>query len=136
MLDPCIVAGGDAVDVHLTGEHKQPVKLEERIDELELQLAEVTGKKVMSAEDFSNITLTPKEKEIFLILYSQSGDLFTLKTLSKALGFTEQMVRRHITNITDKGIPIVRKYFDNTVYLVLDPDFRNLQAKENIVQLN
>ncbi len=109
------------------------LKLEERIDELNIKLAEITGKKILSAKDFSGIMLSPKEKEIFLFLYESKGDLVDYDKIAKHLGLTQEHVRKQVSYLTAKGIPIIKKYFDDKVYLVLDPDFRNLQAKENIL---
>ena len=57
------------------------------------------------------------------------------REISKSLGITEQSVRKYISRMINKGIPIIKKYFDNNVYLVLDSDFRNLQAKEDILNI-
>lgn len=110
-------------------------KLNENIDELNLRLSELKGESVDISE-IKNIQLKPKEVEIFKLLYENMGDLFDYKKIAKTLGFTETIVKRKITSMISKGIPIVKKYFDNSVFLVLDPDFRNLQAKSNILKLN
>ena len=108
-------------------------KLKERLDEVELQLSDFTGKKVMQAADFKDIVLNAREKEIFLMLYSRTGDLIDYREISKCLGYTESMAQKLVSSMIGKGIPVIKKYFDNNVYLVLDADFRNLQAKENII---
>ena len=110
-------------------------KLNERLDEVEHKISELSGKKIMTAEDFKGIILTPKEQEIFLILYSRTGDLIDYREISKTLGITEQSAQKNISKMISKGIPIIKKYFDNKVYLVLDNDFRNLQAKLNILNI-
>jgi len=110
-------------------------KLNERLDEVEHKINELSGKKVMTVEDFKGIVLKPKEQEIFSILYQRTGDLIDYREISKTLGITEQSVQKHISRIVNKGIPIIKKYFDNNVYLVLDSDFRNLQAKYNIIKI-
>ena len=108
-------------------------KLKERLEEVELRLSELSGRKVMKAEDFKDIVLNPKEKEIFLMLYSRTGDLIDYREISKTLGYTEAMARKIVSSMIGKGIPIIKKYFDNNVFLILDADFRNLQAKENLI---
>jgi len=110
-------------------------KLNERLDEVEHKISELSGKKIVTAEDFKGIILKPKEQEIFLILYSRTGDLIDYREISKTLGITEQSVQKHISRMVNKGIPIIKKYFDNNIYLVLDSDFRNLQAKLNILNI-
>jgi len=111
------------------------MKLTERLDDIELKLAEITGEKKYTEDDFKNIILTRKEEEIFKVLYENTGDLLNYKKIARSLGLTQELVRKHITSIINKGIPIIKKYFDNNIYLVLDSDFRNLQAKKNIVKI-
>ncbi len=110
-------------------------KLNERLDDVEMKVSELSGKKISIAEDYKNIVLNPKEEEIFFILYSRTGDLIDSKEISRTLGITEESARKYIASMIGKGIPVVRKYFDEKTFFVLDPDFRNLQAKENIVKL-
>ena len=110
-------------------------KMTERLEEVELKIASLTGKGTYRKEDFENIMLNPKEKEIFLLLYSRSGDLIDYREIGKTLGLTEALSRKHISSLINKGIPVVKKYFENNVFLVLDNDFRTLQAKEKVVKL-
>ncbi len=110
-------------------------KLAERLDDIEARLSELSGKKEVNETNFKDIILTPKEQEIFFILYSRTGDLLDYKEISRALGLTEQLVRKYIGSMINKGIPIIKKYFEEKVYIVLDSDFRNLQAKKNIIKL-
>ena len=110
-------------------------KLSERLDEMELKFSKLTGEKVLSSEDFKDIVLNPKEIEIFVFLYERKGDLVDYNKIARHLGLTEELVRKQVSSLVVKGIPVVKKYFDSKVYLVLDPDFRNLQAKENVLKL-
>jgi len=110
-------------------------KLNERLDEVELKLSELSGKKIASAEDFQNIVLTPKEREVFLLLYKRNGDLLDYKQIARSLGLTEESIRKHVSTMINKGIPVIKKYFDNKVYLILDSDFSNLQAKKNVLDI-
>jgi len=114
---------------------KMIVKLNERIDNLNLKISELKGE-TKDISELRNIQLNPKEVEIFKLLYENMGDLFDYKKISRSLGFTQTTVKRKINSMIDKGIPIVKKYFDNNTFLVLDADFRNLQAKNNVLKLN
>jgi len=68
------------------------------------------------------------------LLYSRNGNLLDYREISKSIGITEEMARKYVSGIIGKGIPIIKKYFENKTFLVLDSDFRNLQAKENIIK--
>ena len=107
-------------------------KMSERMDELELQMREITGNEIMPQP--KNISLTPKEKEIFLQLYSRTGDLLDYREIARSLGYTVEMTRRLIGSIIQKGVPIAKKSYDGNIYLVLDSEFRTLHAKTSIVQ--
>lgn len=111
-------------------------KLSERLDDMELKIAKLSNEKIISSENFRDINLTSKEKEIFLMLYEIKGDLIDYKKLARSLGLTEESVRKYVSSLINKGIPIIKKYFDSKVYLILDSDFRNLQAKENLIKIN
>lgn len=110
-------------------------KLSERLDDAELKIAELSGKKAVDADSLKNIVLTAKEEEIFLLLYSRTGDLMDYREISKITGLTEELAIKNVASMTAKGIPVVKKYFEDKMLLILDPDFRNLQAKENIIKL-
>ncbi|MBN1503367.1 hypothetical protein JW930_07545 [Candidatus Woesearchaeota archaeon] len=110
-------------------------KLSERLDEIEMALAQLLGKQTLNKDLFKNISLTLREQEIFVVLYSRNGDLIDYKEIAKVLGLTEEMVVNHVNNLTLKGIPVIKRYMDNKVYLILDADFRNLQAKENVIKI-
>lgn len=111
-------------------------KLTERLEEAELKIAEMSGEKKYRKEDFRNIILNPKEKEVFLLLYSRSGDLIDYREIGKSLGLTEELAQKYVSSIISKGIPVEKKHFENKIYLVLDNEFRTIQAKENIINVN
>ena len=110
-------------------------KLNENMDDLNLKLSEIKGES-LNINEIKNIQLKPKEVEIFKLLYENMGDLFDYKKIARTLGFTETTEKRKITLMTNKGIPIEKKYYDHSIFLVLDADFRNLQAKNNVLKLN
>ena len=108
-------------------------KLNERIEDLELQL-DAAHKK----SEFRVRTLTRKEQEVFLVLYTLEQDQkpVTYSRIGQFLGINEYMVQDHITLLIAKGIPIHKNFSDKIVYLRLDPYFRELQAKKNIANVN
>ena len=114
---------------------KMIVKLNEKIDNLNMKISELKGES-QNFNEIKNIQLNPKEVEIFKLLYENMGDLFDYKKISRTLGYTETTVKRKISSMINKGIPIVKKYFENNTFLVLDADFSNLQAKKNVLKLN
>src|SRR3989344_2596489 len=49
------------------------------------------------------------------------------------LGMAEQLAGNYVTLLIEKGIPILKKYIRSTPHLRLDPEFKTLQAKENVL---
>lgn len=105
-------------------------KLAERVDELCMHISPQ-----QSAREYSVGTLTIREKEVFFALYSANEPL-GYKDLARRTGLSEELVLCYVTNLVNKGVPIVRQYIDSVVRLHLDAQFRERQAKENIVGLN
>lgn len=112
-------------------------KLNERIDLLTNLIKEQRGEKIPQKE-FSIQPLTSKEKEIFHALYilTENRRYTTYKAVSRRARFSESLVASYITNLIEKGIPVMKKYANRAAYITLDPCFREVQAKENIVGVN
>lgn len=112
-------------------------KLSEKIDELNnlirLQRGENTEKKTFSLKP-----LTKKEKEVFYALYilTEQRKYTTYKEISRRACYSNDLIAAYITSLIEKGVPVIKKYSNRIVYLTLDQEFRQLQAKENIVGVN
>jgi len=110
-------------------------KLNERIDEIHLILSKLTGKKTYKNSRIDSIDpLTTKEKNVFLNLYTEQAPI-TYLDLAKKLKMPITLVREYITNLLEKGIPIQKVYKNQRPYIFLDPKFKNLQAKQNILKI-
>ena len=102
-------------------------KVNERIDEIQMFLNP-------DIEDKSNISLTNREQEVFMVLYSEES--VVLKDIARKLGFTEEMVNKYVYNLISKGVPVLRTFVDNSVCFSLDLKFKDIQAKRNILNIN
>ena len=116
-------------------EHKIE-KLAERIEQIELLLHE-SGLKKQRDDLPSSISLTLREQEIFFVLYTlgEQAEL-TYTDIARKLGLTDDIVRSYLTTMVAKGVPIIKRYKSKNVFLVLDNDFRSLQAKKNVIMIN
>jgi len=108
-------------------------KLKERIDEVSMFLGLSRSK-----QHYKISPLTKNEKEVFLVLYTkgEEKDYLTYKEIARSIALSKELVMNYITNLIEKGIPIIKKYADNKVYIKLDPNFKSLQAKENLVKID
>jgi len=110
-------------------------KIAERMAKIELFL-ESQGFERDKKPIFEIKELTPREKDIFLVLYTieEKGPV-TYKEIMHASGLTEELVQAYITRLIEKGIPIIKQYVHNIAYLRLERRFKQLQAKENILKI-
>lgn len=108
-------------------------KLTERVDELTLLLK---GQK--EQKSFSIQPLTNREKEVFHALYvlTESQPYASYEQIARKTCVTRGIVMDTLTSIALKGVPILKKLDGTTVFLKLDSDFRQLQAKQNVIGLN
>jgi len=113
-------------------------KLNERLDQIELFLKQNSGLKIEEKPVFNISPLTKREQELFLVLYTLDNlkDDLTYKDLAKKAGLTEQIAMGYVDNLVRKGVPVTRKIINNRMCLNLNPYFKRLQAKENILHLN
>jgi len=108
-------------------------RIAERLDELTLL---VKGKP--AEREFKLTPLNNREKEVFMVLYTltQTRPYTTYREIARKIALSEALVGSYITNLIEKGIPVLKKYADGTVYLRLEEDFRKAQATKNIVGVN
>ncbi|MBI2550329.1 hypothetical protein HYV83_04080 [Candidatus Woesearchaeota archaeon] len=111
-------------------------RLQEQLEHLQLSLANVLGSPAQASAQ-SSIGLDEKEKEVFLVLYTGSDEKpLTYREIAAALKESEFLVRGYITNMIEKGVPVDKKYINDTAYISLDKSFKDRQAKGNIVHLS
>ena len=110
-------------------------KMSERMEELTMLLRKQQG---IEDKKFKFLPLTKKEKDVFFALYvlSQEKEFVCYKDLSRRMCESESLISSYITNLVEKGIPIMKKYAGKIVLLSIDPEFRKQQTKKNIVGLN
>lgn len=113
-------------------------KMNERLDQVQLILKRLTGIDIKKEHPFQNIDLTKEEKDVFLILYTQEEirGCITYMDISKKLGISEELAKGYITNMIEKGVPIIKRYINRKAYINIDPEFKEIQAKENILNIN
>ena len=109
-------------------------KLAERLDMIELFLQK-HGLKLEEEQEFKPIRLSKREQEIFLILYTleEIKGSVTYLDIAKKVCLTEDIVSSYISNMVQKGVPILKRYIGNQTNLSLNQKFKAIQAKENIL---
>lgn len=103
-------------------------KLQEKVDDIHMMLAELTAKE-------RGFSLTDSEKSVFMVLYSIEQTPLSYSDIAIRTGLTELAVKAHIYSMISKGIPITERQIDGQSFFRLDKKFKELQAKENILKI-
>ncbi len=110
--------------------NEMDIKIEKVVSRLDnLQLNE--DKK----EKFFVAPLNQMEKEIFLVLYTEEIPL-SYPEIAEKSKLPLHLIPEVISALVNKGIPFQRSLVKNQLFLRLDPVFKELQAKENLVNLS
>lgn len=112
-------------------------KLSERADQIQMYL-QLNSNISVAKRSFDVKRLDRKEQEVFLVIYTleeEKGSL-TYEDIAKRLNISEHLAANYVTSIIEKGVPILKRYINSKPYLRLEPEFKTLQAKENILQLS
>jgi len=80
--------------------------------------------------------LSMDEQKVFLLLYTSENTLLSHKQISNKLEVPIIVTVSNINNLISKGIPIVEKKIDGDSYYELDRQFRDIQAKEGVVEIS
>ena len=113
-------------------------KLSERVDTIQMYLESNSGITIAKRNEFAVKKLNRTEQQVFLVIYTleEEKDSVTYADISNRLGISEQLAGNYVTSIIEKGVPILKRYINSKPYLRLDPVFKTLQTKENILQLS
>ncbi|MDO8480606.1 MAG: hypothetical protein Q7S65_02185 [Nanoarchaeota archaeon] len=113
-------------------------KLSERLDQLQLFLEQNIGFKSEKKPKFTPQPLTNNEQDVFLVLYTleDKKGAVSYADIAKRTGLSEDLVGQYITRMIEKNVPVIKRYVNNQPLLRLDPQFKRMQAKENVLGLN
>ena len=123
---------------YICGIESKVERLEDRLDQIQLHLESNFNIAIAKGNSFEVKRLTRMEQDVFLVIYTleeEKGSL-TYDDIAKRLSISEQLAGNYVTSIIEKGVPILKRYINSKPYLRLDPEFKTLQAKENILQLS
>lgn len=113
-------------------------KLSERVDKIQMYLEYGSANFVAKRSSFDVKKLNRREQEVFLVIYTleeEKGSL-TYEYIAEKLNISKELAGSYVTSLIEKGVPIIKRYINSKPYLRLDPEFKTLQAKENILQLS
>jgi hypothetical protein len=70
-----------------------------------------------------------------MVLYTME-DPVTASEVGRRLGLTVEMVERYLSNILERGIPVLKTFVSGKVYHSLDLKFKQLQARRNVLNIS
>lgn len=114
-------------------------KLAERIDELSMFIRQQKMPFEEEKHEYSIVPLTTTEQDVFMGIYTlceSKPQGVTYMDVSRRTGLTDSLVRSYVTNLTEKGVPLLKRYLNHEVYLCIDPHFKEIQAKENLLNIS
>jgi biotin operon repressor len=120
--------------------HEYIRTVENKLDKLQVRLEElflvVTG--VSTEQKIEIQPLTKKEQEVFQALYlvGEGVPFVSYKQLARKLGWSEALISGFITNLVEKGVPVMKKYDAGQAFVQLEQKFRQKQAKDVVIGLN
>lgn len=110
-------------------------KLKLRLDNIELFLNEKANFTQKGQDEIRIQPLSVNEKLVFMALYTSNSPV-SYFDISKQIGLSESLVMGYITNLIEKGVPIVKKYIGAKAQIFLEKEFKELQAKHNLANIN
>ena len=120
-------------------------ELEENVEHLRQQLEAIQLHLSQTSPDFSFKSndkpyeiqpLSVNEKRVLVVILASASDKFqSYADLAKLLNLSESLVRSYITNMIEKGIPILKKYLNGKPLISIDEKFKELQEKCDIAKL-
>lgn len=110
-------------------------ELHQKLDQLAERLGRIELLLEGQVKRFEVHPLTYQEKQVFLVFYTEEKPL-TYADIAAQTGYTEALVQHNISSLIEKGIPVIKSYFNSTPFMKLNPEFKELQAKENLLNLS
>ena len=103
-------------------------KVSQRLDQTQLNLG-------IPKPKMNIAPLNQMERKLFLVLYTGEA-LMTYQEIAEKAELSISIIPECISSLIQKGIPFRRSFFENQLFVGLEPGFKELQAKENIVNLS
>jgi len=135
-----------ALDEHVASINDNSTEIQALFDylrEIELKLDKVThrldqiqlGQDEKQNEKIGILPLNKIETKVFLVLYTEEMAL-SFAEISKKAELPLALVPEYVSSLVNKGVPLQRSFVNNQLFMKLDQRFKEMQAKENVVNLS
>lgn len=129
------------LEEHLSGINENTAEIQALFDylqEMDSKIERITARLdtiQLSQEKPAIMPLTQLEKKVFLILYTEQVPM-NFKELAAKITAPCEVVQECISSLSQKGIPLARSFIQNQLFFSLEENFKERQAKENLVNLS
>lgn len=110
-------------------------KLDNKIEQVILRLNRI---EILLEEQPKHNPVKPlshAEKQVFLVLYTEEQPL-AYGDIAERTGYPEALVKHHVAVLIEKGVPIIKSYLNATPFMKIHSQFKEMQAKENVINLS
>ncbi|RME78171.1 hypothetical protein D6774_01945 [Candidatus Woesearchaeota archaeon] len=104
-------------------------KLDEKMSQIHFMLSQLVKQTKVS------IKLTKEEQKAFLVLFTYDS-FADLSSIARKAGLSTQKTQEVIISLVDKGVPIHKEHVKEMQLYKMDAEFRDRQAKEQIVVID
>ncbi|MBT4935941.1 sigma-70 region 4 domain-containing protein [Candidatus Woesearchaeota archaeon] len=101
-------------------------KLSQRVDQTQL---------TTNPEEISVSPLTSEERTVFLALYTEEEPL-SYQEIAEKTNMSISLVPECVSSLIQKGVPLNRSYCNNHIFFQINKQFKERQAKENVINLS
>ncbi len=101
-------------------------KLSERLEHLQL---------FKEQECQKSLTLNQIESQVFFALYTEESPL-SFNEIAVKTNLPVSLIPECLSSLAEKGVPFARSFYGDKLFLKLDPKFKELQARQNIINLS
>lgn len=110
-------------------------EVETKVDKLSRRLDQLQLSQDLPADKPLIRPLNHLEKSFFLILYTEENPL-TIEELASKSTNSPALAAECLSSLAHKGIPIHRSFTNNQFFFSIEKQFKELQAKENVVNFS
>lgn len=110
-------------------------QMENKVERLSQRLDQLQLSQKLPLEKPQITPLNHLEKKIFLVLYTEETPL-TYAEIAQKTGLSPCLIPEGLSSLSEKGIPIARTFSNEQMFFKIQPSFKELQAKENLVNLS
>lgn len=113
-------------------------RLANRVEKIEQRLARFDMEESRPQNQIETVLLTRDEEEIFAVLAdaTRKRQLVTYESLAVRADVSKTFCAHLVASLIEKGIPILKKFSDGSVFLELEPSFVEHEIKVNIVTID